>query len=159
VGIVNSVQARIPGADLLGVRIDGTVLSIPDLPIRVAPSSTGDLPAVSAAGPDSPAVARLGPRFPLPAEEPAPKAQAAAARTGGEANLRYGYDGSELRRLHKRRLGCVLDQRKVRSGLVILRQRQTYVPIQRGFAEHDHVIQALSPDGADDALHVGTLQA
>jgi hypothetical protein len=61
VGIVNSVHARIPGADLLGLRIVGTVRSIPDLPIRVVPSSTEDLPAVSAGGPDSPAVARLAP--------------------------------------------------------------------------------------------------
>ena len=69
------------------------------------------------------------------------------------ANLRYRDNGSAFRRLHGPRFRRVLDQRQVRPGLVIIRAEGFHVPVQRGLVENDHVIEAFSPDRADDALH------
>ena len=46
------------------------------------------------------------------------------------ANLRYGNDGSEFRRVHGPRFRRVLGQREVRPGFVIIRQEGLHVPVQ-----------------------------
>jgi hypothetical protein len=73
------------------------------------------------------------------------------------AKPRCGNYGSELRRVHKPRFGSVLGQGEVRPGFEIMSHEQTHIPIQRGFVEDDHVIQAISPHCVDDAFHVGML--
>src|SRR5450432_3564917 len=41
------------------------------------------------------------------------------------------------------------------SAPVIVCGECFYVPVQRGFAEDDHMIEALAPNGANHALHIG----
>src|SRR5450432_4663540 len=41
------------------------------------------------------------------------------------------------------------------SAPVIVCGECFYVPVQRGFAEDDHMIEALAPNGANHALDVG----
>src|SRR5260370_19506240 len=45
------------------------------------------------------------------------------------ANLRYGNDGSECRRVHGPRFRCVFGQREVRPAFVIIRQEGLHVPV------------------------------
>ena len=61
------------------------------------------------------------------------------------ANLPYRDKSSAFRRLHRPRFRRVLDQRQVRPGLVIIREKSFYVPVQRGFVENDHVIEWTCP--------------
>ena len=60
------------------------------------------------------------------------------------ANLRDGDDASRVRSLDRPRL-------------MIASQERLDVTVQRRFAEHDHVVQALTPNRSDDAFHVGSL--
>ena len=73
------------------------------------------------------------------------------------ANLRYGNDGSECRRVHGTRFRCVLGQGKVRPGFVIIRQEGLHLPVQASLVENDHVVEALAANPTDNAFHVGTL--
>jgi hypothetical protein len=41
--------------------------------------------------------------------------------------------------------------------IVIVIQESPYVPVQGGFVEDDHVVQTLSPDGANHLFRVRTL--
>ena len=68
------------------------------------------------------------------------------------ANLRYGNDGSEFRRVHGPRFRRVLSQREVHPGFVIVRQERLHVPIQRGLVEDNHVVQTLPAESADQAF-------
>jgi hypothetical protein len=47
------------------------------------------------------------------------------------ANLRYGKDGSECRRVHGPRFRCVFGQGEVRPGFVIIRREGLHVPVVR----------------------------
>ncbi len=70
------------------------------------------------------------------------------------ANLRYGNDGCEFRRVHGPRFRRVLSQREVHPGFVIVRQERLHVPIQRGLVEDNHVVQTLPAESADQAFDV-----
>src|SRR6516165_2640744 len=54
-------------------------------------------------------------------------------------------------------LGRVLLQAQVRATPMIIVRESSEVATQAGFAEYDHVIQALSPNGVDHPLDVGSL--
>src|SRR6516225_5174704 len=54
-------------------------------------------------------------------------------------------------------LGRILLQAQVRATPMIIVGESSQVAIQAGFAPYDHVIQALSPNGADHPLNVGPL--
>ena len=56
------------------------------------------------------------------------------------ANLRYRNDGSEFQRLHGSWFRCVLSEREVRPGFVIIRQEQLQMPVQGCLVEDDHMI-------------------
>jgi len=73
------------------------------------------------------------------------------------ANLRYGNDGSESRRMHRSGFRRILIQRQVSSGSVIVRQERLEMPVQRGFVEDDHVIQTLAAHRANHAFDVSSL--
>ena len=73
------------------------------------------------------------------------------------ADLRYGNDGADVERVHGPRFRCVLSQREVRPGFVIVRQEGLHVPVQCSLVENDDVVEALAANRADDAFHVGTL--
>jgi hypothetical protein len=73
------------------------------------------------------------------------------------ANLRYDHHGSEFQRLHGPRFRCVLGQREVRPGFVIIRQKGLRVPVQGSLVENDHVVKTLAANRTDDAFYLGTL--
>jgi len=56
------------------------------------------------------------------------------------ANLRYGNDGSECRRVHGLWFGRVLGQRQVRPGFVIIRQKGFHAPVKGSPVENDHML-------------------
>ena len=51
----------------------------------------------------------------------------------------------------------VLLQAQVRATPMIIVRESSQVARQTGFIEYDHVIQALSPNGADRPLDIGSL--
>ena len=73
------------------------------------------------------------------------------------ADLGPRHDGSHLWRLNLSGLRRVLSQRKMRSRSVIVIQVRFEDASERGFTEHDHMIQALTPNGTNHTLHVGSL--
>ena len=74
------------------------------------------------------------------------------------AELRNPNDAPDFRPLDGSRLRRIFGQRQVRPRLVVVRHERFHMPVQRSFPEHDHVVQTLSPDGANDPFHVRTLQ-
>ena len=73
------------------------------------------------------------------------------------ANLGDRNDGSAIRRVHGPRFRCVLGQREVRPGFVIVRDERLQVAKQAGFVENYHVVEALAANRADDAFHESSL--
>jgi hypothetical protein len=66
-------------------------------------------------------------------------------------------DRSELRWLNRPRLGSIHVEGSVNSpAMIIVHIRSKQAP-QMGLVQHDHLIQALATDTADEALHVGIL--
>jgi hypothetical protein len=53
--------------------------------------------------------------------------------------------------------GRILLQAQVRATPMIVVCESSQMARQVGFTEHDHVIQALLPNGADHPLHIGSL--
>jgi hypothetical protein len=64
---------------------------------------------------------------------------------------------SRLRRLDRARLRRVLLQSQVRPALMIVVHETLQMTGQAPFAAHDHVVQALAADGADDAFPISSL--
>ena len=69
------------------------------------------------------------------------------------ADVRDLSDRAASRRLHRPRSRRILVQREVRAPLVIVRKVLLEVAAQRPLVRHDDVIEALAPQGADQALH------
>jgi len=129
----------------------------------------GGLSCLAPGAPDLPAMgarlldAQVGPSRGVPVPE---RDSNGALRNSGcaplvpvvkTADLRDSNDPSEFRRLHGPRFRRVLGQGEVRPGFVIIRKERLHMPVQRGIVEDDQVIQALSPNCADDAFRVGSL--
>ena len=53
--------------------------------------------------------------------------------------------------------GRVATERKMSAGFVAVREIARQNLRQVGFVEHDHVIQTLAPDQANQSLNVGAL--
>ena len=64
-------------------------------------------------------------------------------------------DPAEFRPLDWPAVGRVLVERQVRARPVVVREVASQGAAQVLFAEDDDVIQALAPDGADEALREG----
>ena len=73
------------------------------------------------------------------------------------ADFGNGDHRSQFRWVHRSRFRCVFGQREVRPGLVIIRDKQLYMLVQRSLVEDDHMIQALAAYRADDAFDVSSL--
>ena len=73
------------------------------------------------------------------------------------ADLRDGDDFSDLARLYRPLLRAILVQGKMRPGAVIVINVRRKHPAQMVLVEDDQVVQAFSPDRADDPLNVGVL--
>jgi hypothetical protein len=71
--------------------------------------------------------------------------------------LRDGHDPASLRWLDGARLGRILLQAEMRTTPMIVVHETTQVPPKTLFVEHDHVVQALASDGADNPFDLGTL--
>ena len=54
-------------------------------------------------------------------------------------------------------LGCVLAQRKMGSGSVVIIEVRNKDPSQMPFIQDDHVVQAFAPHAADQAFHIWIL--
>ena len=67
------------------------------------------------------------------------------------SDLRYRHDGFGFPRVHRPRFRCLLRQGEVRPGFVIIRDERLHMPVQRGLVEDNHMIQALTAEGADEA--------
>src|SRR5215471_16117679 len=61
-------------------------------------------------------------------------------------------DLSQFRRLNQSWVGCVLFQRQVSPEIAIVEEVFFENPFQMPFSEHDHMIQALSANAADEAF-------
>jgi hypothetical protein len=73
------------------------------------------------------------------------------------AHLRDGDDRTAVSSLHGPGFRRIFAQRQVRPRLVIIRHERFHMPVQRRFAEHNHVLQTLTPNRSDDAFHLSTL--
>jgi hypothetical protein len=73
------------------------------------------------------------------------------------AHLRDRHDPAGAWWLGGARLGRVLLQAQVCATPMIVVRESSEVAGQAGFTEHDHVIQALPPNGADRPLDIGSL--
>src|SRR6266849_5886479 len=69
-------------------------------------------------------------------------------------NLGYCNHSSQLRSLDRPRLRRVLLQGKMRPRLVIVGEIRRQGSTQGEFSEDDHMVQALAPNGTDQAFHV-----
>src|SRR5579864_2800976 len=72
-------------------------------------------------------------------------------------DLRYRYHPPQFRRLSQPRFRRVLCQRQMRPRSMVVSKIQRQGSTKGGFVEDNHVVQALAPNGADHALHVGPL--
>ena len=59
--------------------------------------------------------------------------------------------------LNRSSLGCVLAQRKVRSGSLVIIEVRNKDSSQMPFIQDDHVVQAFAPHAADQAFHIWIL--
>src|SRR2546427_2286338 len=73
------------------------------------------------------------------------------------ADLWQRHDSSHLCRLDRSGLGRVLPQREMRSRSLIVIQVRSEGATKRGFMQHDHMVQALPPNGTNHPLNVGSL--
>jgi hypothetical protein len=73
------------------------------------------------------------------------------------ADLWQRHDRSYFWRLNGSWLGRVLSQREMRSRSVIVIQVRSQGATKRAFLEHDHMVQALPPNGTNHPLDVGSL--
>src|SRR4051794_18351777 len=73
------------------------------------------------------------------------------------ADLRDSHDLPLFRQLHLPRLRRVLRQRQMRPRFVIIRDERFQMIVQVGFVENDQMVEALTADRTDQALHVGSL--
>src|SRR2546425_9601910 len=64
---------------------------------------------------------------------------------------------AELRRLDRPSVGCILVEREVSAGPVIVRKIRGQHASQVPLAEDDDMVQALATHGADEALREGIL--
>jgi len=55
------------------------------------------------------------------------------------------------------RLRGVFAERQVSAPVMVIRRIQGKCAVQGAFAEDDHMIQTLAPNGADEPLHIGPL--
>jgi hypothetical protein len=74
------------------------------------------------------------------------------------ANEGQRYDGSHFGRVNRSWLRCVLPQRKMRSRSVIVIEIGSESSSQRGFMEHDHMVEAFATNGANHPLDIGRCQ-
>ena len=63
-------------------------------------------------------------------------------------------DLAELRRLHLSGLRCILAESKVRPGSVVVAEIASEGSSQMTFVENNHMVEAFTPDGTDDALDI-----
>jgi hypothetical protein len=61
-------------------------------------------------------------------------------------------DRADFRRLNRPSVGCIFVEREVSARPVIVREVTGQDAAQVPLAQDEHVIQALAPDGADEAL-------
>jgi hypothetical protein len=87
------------------------------------------------------------PRF-----EPSLSSRSAFVAEVQSTNLRHGHDWPYFWRLNESRHGRVLLQREMRSRSVIVIEIRIENSTQRGFMEHDHMIEALAPNGTNHPL-------
>ena len=73
------------------------------------------------------------------------------------ANLRELHDPTQRRRLDRSADGRVLAQRQIRPGSLLVLEVGLEGAPQTSFAQNDHMIQALAPNGPDQALDAGIL--
>ena len=73
------------------------------------------------------------------------------------ANLRDLHDPTHRRKLNRSAYGCVLAQRQVSPRSLIVIEVGLQDAPQTGFIEDDHMIQALAPNRANQALDIGIL--
>jgi len=73
------------------------------------------------------------------------------------AEFRDRNHAPRVRRLDRARFRRVLLQSQVRPALMIVVHETLQVTVQAPFAEHDHVVQALAADGADDPFHISSV--
>jgi hypothetical protein len=73
------------------------------------------------------------------------------------ANFRHRNNSPHARRLDRARNWRVLLQSQVRPASMIVVHETLQVTVQAPFTEHDHVVQALAADGADDAFDIRSL--
>lgn len=73
------------------------------------------------------------------------------------ARLWDGADRTAVSSLHGPGFWRILAQRRVRPRFVIIRQERSHMPVQRRFAEYNHVVQTLTPNRSPDAFHISTL--
>ena len=59
---------------------------------------------------------------------------------------------ADSRRLDVAMLRAILDQRQTRAGAAVLVAVALENPAQVSLSQHDHMIQAVSPDRADESL-------
>ena len=86
-------------------------------------------------------------------------------RSGGQTHVLVmkptevgqGDNRSRIGRLGSAAIRCIFVQSQVRSRPMIVAQVRNDDPTQVLLVEHDHVVKALSPDGADQPFHVGRL--
>lgn len=66
-------------------------------------------------------------------------------------------DLSMVKRLHRSRFRGVFLQRQMRSAAVIVGEVISENPAQVILVEDDHMVDAVSAKGSDQALHIGSL--
>src|SRR5216683_1027461 len=73
------------------------------------------------------------------------------------ADLGNGDHRSKFRWVHRSYFRGIFGQREVRPRVVIIRDKQLYMLVQRSLVEDDHMIQALAAYRADEPLDVSPL--
>ena len=73
------------------------------------------------------------------------------------AHLRERDDAPLLRRLYPPALRSIFVQTKMTSGCVIVSKITFQDAMQMSTVQHQHMVQALAPNGADESLHIGRL--
>jgi hypothetical protein len=68
---------------------------------------------------------------------------------------RLGND--QTKRLDRTANRCVLPERQVRARLVVVNGVPGHDPVKVHLAEHDHMVEALASDRADQPLDMGIL--
>lgn len=71
--------------------------------------------------------------------------------------FRDGDHCAEFRHLYRSLLRCILAQGKMRAALMIVRKTGSENPAQGVFVDNDDMVQALAPDGSDQALDLRRL--